>query len=68
MTLSDEHVASFQALYAKRFGKEISKEDAREKAAKLLRLMSLVYRPMTKAEFEAIQARRKQLSAKSNVV
>lgn len=62
MRLSDEHIAHFQALYLKRFGKEISKEEARDKGIKLFRLMTLIYRPMTKAEFEAVQARRKELS------
>ena len=64
MSISDAHIAEFQALYKKRFGREISKEDASAKSAKLLRLMSLIYRPMTKAEFEAVQMRRKELSNK----
>jgi hypothetical protein len=62
MRLSDEHIARFQALYLKRFGKEISKEEARDKGIKLLQLMKLVYRPMTKEEFATVQARRKELS------
>ncbi|MFZ2556170.1 MAG: hypothetical protein WAZ27_04540 [Minisyncoccia bacterium] len=62
MRLSDEHIARFQALYLKRFGKEISKEEARDKGIKLFRLMTLIYRPMTKGEFEAVQVRRKELS------
>lgn len=62
MQLSDEHIARFQELYLKRFGKEISREDAQKKGAKVLRLMALIYRPMTKTEFEAVQVRRKKLS------
>jgi hypothetical protein len=64
MSISDAHIAEFQARYKKRFGREISKEDASAKGAKLLRLMSLIYRPMTQAEFDAVQARRKELSNK----
>lgn len=64
MALSDAHIAAFQALYKKRFGCDITAEDAAIKGAKLLRLMSLIYRPMTQAEFEAVQARRKELSNK----
>jgi len=45
MTLSDEHIKEFQQLYKEHFGKEISAEDARENGAKLLRLVSLMYRP-----------------------
>jgi hypothetical protein len=62
MSISDTHIAEFQALYKRRFGREISKEDASAKGAQLLRLMSLIYRPMTKAEFEAVQTRRDKLS------
>jgi len=58
MVLSDEDIAKFQALYKSQFGKEISKEDAYEKGVKLLRLMSIVYKPMTESEFNDIQKRR----------
>ena len=61
MKLSDEQIAKFQALYQERFGMEISKEDAYTQGIKLLRLMSLVYRPMTQEQLNAVQARRKEL-------
>lgn len=64
MHLSDEHINSFQMLYKKRFGKDISKEDARNKGIKLLRLMFLTYRPMTQEQFEAVKARQQQLFKK----
>ncbi len=60
MVLSDEDISSFQAIYRKRFGREISKEDAYEKGIKLLRLMSLVYQPMTEAEYQNLQVRRQE--------
>jgi hypothetical protein len=60
MVLSDEDILSFQAIYRKRFGREISKEDAYEKGIKLLRLMSIVYRPMTEAEYQNLQVRRQE--------
>jgi len=58
MVLSDEHIKKLQALYKSEFGMEISKEDAYERGIKLLRLMSAVYKPMTKEEYAAIQKRR----------
>jgi len=61
MKLSEENIKVFQAIYKKRFGREIGKEEAQEKGAKLLRLMQLVYTPMTQAEFDAVQKRRKEL-------
>ena len=40
MTLSDEKVIEFQKIHKEHFGKEISKEDARENGIKLLELIS----------------------------
>ena len=45
MALSDENIKEFQALYKERFGKDISKEDASEQGMKLLKLVSIIYRP-----------------------
>ncbi len=59
MVLSDEDIVKFQALYKGEFGMEISREDAYEKGIKLLRLMSVVYKPMTESEYEQIQNHRK---------
>ena len=61
MVLSDAHIAKFQAVYKSKFGIEISKEDAYEKGVKVLRLMSLVYKPMTKEELAIVQERRQKL-------
>ena len=58
MVLSDEDIIKFQALYKNELGMEISKEDAYEKGIKLLTLMSSVYKPMTKKEYELIQQHR----------
>lgn len=44
MRLTDEHIAEFQMLYRKNFGKDISKEEALEKGLRLVRLMELVSR------------------------
>lgn len=59
MVLSAEDIKKFQALYKSEFGKEIRFEDAQEKGIRLLNLMSAIYKPMTQAEFERIQAHRK---------
>ena len=59
MILSDEDIVKFQALYKSEFGMEISREDAYERGVKLLRLMSIVYQPMTEREYEFTQKRRK---------
>lgn len=58
MVLTDADIAKFQALYRSEFGKEISTEQAYEQGIKLVRLMSAIYRPMTKEQFEKIQKHR----------
>lgn len=58
MVLSDDDIRKFQEVYKEQFGKEIGKEDAYEQGIKLLRLMAVVYQPMTKEELDFIQKRR----------
>lgn len=60
MTLSDEQIAKFQVLYKKRFGKDISKEEAHTKGIRLIRLIEIIYQPMTKQEYALLQERRQQ--------
>jgi len=56
--LSDEQIKTFQTLYKNRFGKEISREDALEQGVKLIRLVELIYKPMTEKDLELLRARR----------
>lgn len=56
--LSDEHLKKYQAIYKKRYGKEISRADALEQGTKLINLLKIIYKPMTKAEFEQLKKRR----------
>jgi hypothetical protein len=58
--LSDEQIKKFQQLWLKRFGKEISREEAYEKGAKLRRIVELTYKPMTQEEYELVEKRRKE--------
>ena len=58
--LSDEQVLKFQMLYKKRFGKEISREKAYEQGIKLIRLVELIYKPITKKEYNHLQKRREK--------
>ena len=57
--LTEEQVTKFQDIYRKRFGKEISRENALEKGIKLVRLMEIIYKPITEKEFDELQERRK---------
>ena len=58
--LSDEQIIKYQTLHKNRFGKEISREEAYENGAKLIRLVELIYKPMTEKEYGEVQERRRQ--------
>lgn len=62
MQLEAKHIASFQMLYKRQFGVEISTEQAREKGIKLLRLMQLSYKPITQEQLTQVQERQKQIT------
>ena len=56
--LSEERIKSFQAVYKKVLGKDITREEAFEKGSALIRLMQIIYKPMTVKEWEQLQKRR----------
>lgn len=58
--LSNEQITKFQMLYKSRFGRDISQEEAFEQGIKLIRLVELIYKPMTEKEYEMVQKRRKE--------
>ena len=61
MQLTPEQVARFQAIYKAKFGQEISREQAYEQGVKLVRLMEIIYKPMTQAYFEKVKKRQQEL-------
>jgi len=58
--LTDEQITKYQTLYRNRFGREISREEAYEQGVKLIRLVELIYKPMTEAEYQKLQDRRRE--------
>lgn len=50
--LTDKQIEKYQLLYKKHFGKEISKEEAYNQGIKLIRLLNIIYKPITKKEYE----------------
>ena len=50
MVLSDKDIIKFQELYKKIFGINISREDALDQGGKLLRFVSIVYKPLVEKE------------------
>lgn len=65
MSLTREQVEKFQDIYKKKFGKEISYQDALAGGISLVRMMEIVYKPITQAEYDQLQKRRKELSEKN---
>jgi len=53
--ISEGGIKKFQELYKEHFGEEISAEKAYQSATKLLRLVEIIYKPMTQEELEMVQ-------------
>ena len=60
--LSIQQIAKFQKLYEKLFDKEIGRNEVCEKGVKLIRLIELIYKPMTKNEYKLVQKRRIEIN------
>ena len=58
--LTNEQVTKFQELYKNRFGKKISRKEAYESGIKLIRLIEIIYKPMTEEEYKKLQKRRRE--------
>jgi len=59
---TEKDIEQFQGLFKEQLGKELTTDQALEKCLALITMMKIVYRPMTDAEFELLQNRRKQTS------
>jgi len=58
--ISKKALEEFKIIYKERFNIELSDQDALDKATKLLRLIEIVYKPITKEEYGKLQERRKE--------
>lgn len=61
MFLTDKQLTKFKALYKKHFDEDLTPEDAYEKATKLVRMMQIVYKPMTVAQYLQVMEDKKRL-------
>lgn len=59
--LTDQQIENFQELYRVNFREEISRVEAMEKGIQLVRLMSLVYKPMTPADLQMVLKRQDKI-------
>lgn len=62
--LTEDQIKTYQALYQTRFGKKIGRTEAIEKGTKLLRLVELIFKPMTEEEYKKLQERRRETGAR----
>ena len=53
--LSDEMITKYQELFRKRFNRNISRQEALASGTRLLRLVDLIYKPMTEAEYQQLK-------------
>jgi hypothetical protein len=58
--ISKEALEKFKRIYKKKLGKDLSDQDALEKATKLLRLVEIIYKPMTQEDYDKLQKRREE--------
>jgi hypothetical protein len=58
MTLTDAQVKGFQELYKKKFGVELTREQALDQGIRLVQLMRAVYKPMPKSKDDDGDSRR----------
>ncbi len=61
MCITPEYLKRFKALFKEKFNQDIGDQDAFISLTKLVNLMKVIDRPITKAEFERLQERRREL-------
>jgi hypothetical protein len=66
MQLPTELISEFQSLYKDEFGEDISKEAACEQGVNLVRLIQLIYKPISKEEFIRVQKEVEKIKARVN--
>jgi hypothetical protein len=55
MQLNDKNVSDFQKLYKELYNIGLSKGEAYDKGLRILNLVKLIYKPMSKSEFAKIR-------------
>jgi len=54
MQISEQRIHQFQQMYLKRYGKEISTEEAQKKGMQLLTLMQHIYQPIPEKDTKSV--------------
>ena len=64
MLLSDKHIMEFQEMYFEEFKKEISKEEAYNKAIRLIEFVEAASQPLTDQDLKAVEKSRREIKEK----
>jgi len=56
-----EHLYKFKEFYKKRFNKELTDQEALESGTRLIRLIELIYKPMTQKDYDILQKRKEEI-------
>jgi hypothetical protein len=60
MQIPDKKIEELQQIYRQNYGIELSEDQARERGRNILRLVDMIYEPMTKQEKSDVAERRKE--------
>jgi hypothetical protein len=66
--LSEEQIKEFQTIYKNYYGKEINRDEAYEQGAKLIQLIEIIYKPMTKEQFQRVEKHIEEIKNPSTTV
>ncbi len=61
MEIEPEQLDKFRAIYHAKFGLDLTPQEALEKAIPLLRLMQIIYQPITEVDLARVRTRRETL-------
>jgi len=64
MLVDNKYIEEFQKIYEKNYHQKISFKEAQEQLIKLMRLMEIIYHPITKKELAIAKAKQKELLSK----
>jgi len=59
--ISEKALKEYKAIYKKEYGVDLPDEEALEQATKLLNLMKIIYRPISKEDYEKLQKHREEI-------
>lgn len=60
--ITAEQLSEFKEIYKKEFKKDISDQEALDKATRLINLMRIIYRPMTKNQYKKYNEKCKKIA------